>query len=1224
MALISTISQRPVREPSPCQANRDASATFFVVLLSLICVSCSSPKLPPIPDRLVVLTFDDGNKSDRTFVGPLLKEYGFGATFFINKEGSFAGDTEKYLSWEDVRWLHEAGFEIGNHTANHPDIRKLSKAEFAAELEAIEEGCVEHGIPRPVSFCYPGYHSSREAVEVIEERGYLFARRGVAPEFPASDHGDRGPAYNPNEDHPLLVPTTGASGPNWNKFEDFVSIVNQANDGQIAVLTFHGVPTPMHPWVNTDPQVFRRYMDYLRDNDFTVIAMRDLAKYVNPEKRPRDPYEAVFRRLSLVPGELRSEYLVNPLGIDVAQPRFSWQLEASRRGQVQSAYQILVASSEENIARNVGDLWDSGKVASQRAVNVAYEGKPLLSGQRCWWKVRVWNRPGEDGELAGPTFADEETLRAMRVERSGDYSAPATFQMGLLQSSDWQAQWIAHPKKETSSPLLRKEFTLGKKARRATVFVSGLGYYELWVNGRKVGDHVLDPGTTYYNHDQPFDVKARVLYVTHDVIPLLEAGANAVGVMLGHGWYSAEDDIPRSPSHREPYGDRPRLVLQMRIDFEDGERLTVTSNETWKTAPGPVTYNDYSNGETYDARLEPDGWSRPGFDDSTWEDTVSVTAPNGRLAAQMLTPIRVVETLKPVKMLTPQPGVFIFDMGKMLSGWTRLRVRGKRGAEVKLRHAARVHDDGTLDARSNSHPRHVARQTDTYILKGEGDEVWEPRFTLHGFRYVEVTGFPGTPTLASVEGRFVRSAVAESSTFACSNDLLNHIHDYVKRTFACSLQSIPQDAMDRSERVAWLGDPGMVAEDMIYNFDLASFWTKWLGDIRDAQKPDGEVPYISPIHWRTSHNPYGWMPVWHSTYPLIAWYVYQYYGDERILADHYEGLCKLVDYFSARAENHLLRDGLGDHMEPQPDGTSSFRPLHTPATLTSTAYYYYDTWILAQAAKVLGKEDDAQRYSELAEKIKAAFNREFLDRGANQYGTGSQTANALALYLGLSPERRAEAIAKNLVSDIVKRHRGHLSTGIIGTNALEQALPEVGAADVMYGIATQTTFPSWGYQVGRGATTLWEIWEDNPERQPSLNMKMQGSSQKFFYKDLAGISPASPGYRDIMIKPRIVGDLTWVKATVHTVHGPIAIHWERAEDGLDMRLTLPANTSADVTVPTLGLDAIAITESGQPLWRDGEYVAGITGITSGHRAGDSVTFQAGGGRYFFRLRGEQR
>jgi alpha-L-rhamnosidase len=429
-----------------------------------------------------------------------------------------------------------------------------------------------------------------------------------------------------------------------------------------------------------------------------------------------------------------------------------------------------------------------------------------------------------------------------------------------------------------------------------------------------------------------------------------------------------------------------------------------------------------------------------------------------------------------------------------------------------------------------------------------------------------------------------------------------------------SFQGIPQDAAERDERVGWLGDPGFVAEDYLCNYDTAAFWTKWVDDIQDAQKPDGDVPVVCPSG---SYPPW---PAWKSSYPLFAWYVYQYYGDQRILERHYRGLKQLVDFFSRKAKNHVLTAGLGDHMEPQANGTSSFAPQHTPPALTSTAYFYFDTWIVAQAAKILGKTEDAKRYSDLAEKIKEALNREFLDKTTNQYATGSQTSNAMALYLGLVPEEREQAVLQNLVDDILIKHKGHLSTGIIGTNALEQALPAYGRADVMYTIATQTTFPSWGYQISQGATTVWECFEVSSQR--CLNMKMFCSTEKFFYKDLAGIGLEGPGFKKISIKPCVVGDLRHARASLKTVRGLVAVDWKKDPTAFGIKVTIPPNATARVSVPKLGRKEIAVTESRRPVWQAGNFVSGVPGISAGSETDDYVTFDVGSGYYVFQLTGK--
>ncbi|MCX5842066.1 MAG: family 78 glycoside hydrolase catalytic domain, partial [Deltaproteobacteria bacterium] len=862
-------------------------------------------------------------------------------------------------------------------------------------------------------------------------------------------------------------------------------------------------------------------------------------------------------------GNLRCEYLENPLGIDTAKPRFTWEIQVQSskgteaqnksgeskettpsskstvtsdipRGVKQTAYQILVASSEALLKKDRGDKWDTGKVDSDQSVNVVYQGKALASCEKCWWKVRVW---GKDGEASG-------------------FSEPASFEMGLLQQSDWQGRWI-EADRHISAPLFRREFGIPGEMKRARAYISGLGWNELYINGKKVSDHVLDPATTYYNNDQPFELGSRILYVTHDVTDYLRKGNNTIGVMLGNGWYSNDEAVlGKDVTGRQSFGARPILRLQMNVEYTDGRVESIVTDDKWKVSDGPITANEICLGEAYDARLEKTGWDSPRYDDSEWNNAVGAKIPGGKMVSQVMPPVKVMKTMKPVKITQPAEGVYIYDFGQHFSGWTRLRVEGPRGTKVTIRHAGMLHADGRI----NTMNLRQATQTDTYILKGEGIEEWAPRFTLHGFRYAEVTGFPGTPALTNLEASLAYNAVETSGSFECSNALLNQIHSNVCWTFMSSLQGIPQDAAERNERLAWMGDTGFVLEDYLYNYNTVLFWTKWLDDIKDSQKHDGDIPVVSPLYWRKM---YLMWPCFKSTYPLVAWYLYQHYGDERVLADHYEGIARLVEFLSAQADNHIITRGLGDHMEPdRAAGYSNFRPQRTPAAITSTGFYYFDVWILAQSARILGKTEDYKRYSALADNIKKAFNGKFLNQETNQYATGSQTANAMSLHLGLVPKEKQVAVLKNLVDDIMVKNEGHLSTGILGTSSLEQVLGELGRADVMYGFATKTTYPSWGFTISKGATTVWESFELDSQKPylVSHNMKMFGSTEKFFYKDLAGIGLGDVGFKQIRIRPCIVGDLTYARASLKTVRGLIAVDWKRANQSVEMKVSLPPNS----------------------------------------------------------------
>ncbi|MCX8171517.1 MAG: family 78 glycoside hydrolase catalytic domain, partial [Candidatus Bathyarchaeota archaeon] len=802
------------------------------------------------------------------------------------------------------------------------------------------------------------------------------------------------------------------------------------------------------------------------------------------------------------PVELFCEYCIEPMGIDVSKPRFSWKLTHHERGRMQSAYQILVASSEENLARDFGDMWDSGKVNSNRSVNVEYAGKPLESGGVYYWKVRWWDDKGQ----------------------VSSWSRIARFEMGLLKPEDWRAKWIG------GGNLLRKEFVLDGKVKRARVYVSGLGYYELRVNGCRIGDRRLDPGWT--------DYAKIVLYTTYDVSNYLKEGRNAIGIMLGNGRYNVKpyrrEHRAFMPAHKH-YGE-PRAILQLIIEFSDGRKELIVTDESWKASKGPIIDDDIYDGEVYDARLEKDGWDLPGYDDSSWDNARAVEPPGGIMASQAtFPPIRAVKILQPVSISNPKPNVYVVDFGQNFTGWVRLTVSGPRGAEVKLRYAELLNPDGTI----NTAPNRGAKSTDIYILKGSGVETYEPRFTYHGFRYVEVTGYPGALSINNIEGIVVHTDVESTGGFSCSNQLINNIHRNVLWGQVSNLMSIPTDCPQRDERMGWMGDAQLSAEEAIYNFNMVNFYTKWLRDIKAAQSEDGSVPDVVPPYWSF----YPADPAWGTACIIIPWYLYLYYYDKRVLEENYDVMKRWVDFLSSKAENYILKfSKYGDWCPP-----GQIVSLNTPGEIVSTLCYYEDVLLLSKIANVLGKTEDAEKYHDLAEKIKDAYNKRYL-RGDHYTALEaiipgspigySQTANATPLYLDIVPPDKRESVVKRLLDDVMTAHDHHVNTGIVGTRYLLDALTKCGYADIAYRIVTQTTYPSWGYMIEEGATTIWERWEylTGPGMN-SHNHIMFGSVDAWFYKALAGINadPSCPGFEKIVIKPHIVGDLTYVGASLRTI-----------------------------------------------------------------------------------------
>ncbi len=892
----------------------------------------------------------------------------------------------------------------------------------------------------------------------------------------------------------------------------------------------------------------------------------------------------------LPPSLLRSEYLTNPLGLNSTSPRFSWILEHPRRASRQTAYQVIVSPEPSFLDKEVGDYWDSGRVESERTSGVVYDGVPLWSGKLYFWKVRWWDGEG----------------------KVSPWSDPAWFEMGLFQERDWKAKWISRQEAAEFSSrgnvtlgvlsgesiqnmgiYLRKEFKVKGETRRARIYVSGLGYYELRLNGRKVGDHVLDPAQT--------DYRKVALYSVFDITADIRE-KNSLAVILGNG------------RHIKAYGyGKPRLMLQVHLERENELIERVVSDETWKTSSGALLENGIYLGERYDARLEQDGWDLPGFDDSSWAGAEVVEGP--RLAPQLIPPIRVTERLRPVQTWSLRPDVHVFDFGQNFSGWVRLTARGPRDREIRIRHAELVNEDGTL----NVLPNQNAEATDIYLLKGQGDEVYEPRFTYHGFRYAEVSGYPGELSRDCLEGCFVHSDVSKNGDFRCSHDLLNRVHQNVLWGQLSNLMSIPTDCPQRDERQGWLGDAHLSAEEAIFNFDMAAFYGKFLEDIRLAQREDGSLPDTVPPYLGKL---YPADPAWGIAYLELAWLLYYYYDDERILQKHFAGMRRYVDHLTKNADGKIIQK-LGKYGDWCSPGVVA--PKKTPLELTSTWCYYRAVSLLSSFADVLGRPDDVRSYARLADDIKTAFNAKFLLD--DQYAAGrvgpadknpNQTSNILPLALDMVPPEKKEIVLGRLLDSVVKEWDYHPDTGILGTRYLLDVLTENGHGEKAFRVATQRTYPGWGYMVEQGATTLWERWEKlTGGGMNSHNHIMLGSIDAWFYRVIAGLKCTAPGWKKMIIRPPLFAGLTEASAEVMTVRGKAGVSWRREERSLQLTVQVPVGTEAELHLPLLE-EAGLIKEGESVIWRDGTASGQTAEILFLRRENEFVLFRVGSGFYVFR------
>jgi alpha-L-rhamnosidase len=874
----------------------------------------------------------------------------------------------------------------------------------------------------------------------------------------------------------------------------------------------------------------------------------------------------------VVPTQLCCDYAENPLGVDSSPPRLFWKLESNERGQLQTAYEILVASSAEILAQDKGDLWDSGRVKSGEAIQIPYAGRILRSSQQVFWKVRVWDQS----------------------RNVSDWSQPASWTMGLLSESDWQAKWIASPT-NCETLLLRREFAVKPGLRRALIHVCGLGQYELTLNGAKVGDDLLAPGWTKYDKT--------CLYDTRDITSRLHAGQNAAGLFLGNGMYNVH--AGRYTKFIGTFGPL-KAIAQLRLEYADGSVETIGTDGQWRVAPGPITFSSVFGGEDYDARLNPVGWDKSGFDSSNWIPAQVVAGPGGKLAGLSCAapPLRAFEILQPVQTNSIRTNIVVYDFGQNAPIMARIKIKGPAGSRVRIIPAELLKPDGSVDRGSVGNGLAYWQ----YTLSGDGEENYFSNFFYHGCRYLQVECFAATnsvkiPAVESIEGVVVHSASEPVGEFSCSNDLFNRIHTLILWAQRANIVSILTDCPHR-ERLGWLEQYHLNGPSLRYEFDLAQLYTKGMNDMADSQLADGLVPSIAP-EYPVFSGGFRDSPEWGSAFVIVPWQQYQFAGDTELLRRNYDEMKKYVAYLGTKARANIVAYGLGDWYDI---GSRAPGPAQlTPNSLTATAFYFYDTWILAQTAAMLGKKDEVKKFTAHADAIRAAFNGKFFNATNGSYATGSQCANAIPLVMNLCEPTNRAAVLNALVAD-VRQHGNANTAGDVGYRYLLRALAEGGRSDVIFDMNNQSEKPGYGYQLKMGATSLTEAW--NANRSSSQNHFMLGQIMEWFYADLAGIAPdpSAPGFKKILIRPQPVGDVTWVKCAYDSIHGRIASAWEKTDGKFSINLEIPPGATAMVFIPAQA--AGDVSESGVTATKS-------RGVKFIRLENDRAIFEIASGKYQF-------
>jgi alpha-L-rhamnosidase len=842
-------------------------------------------------------------------------------------------------------------------------------------------------------------------------------------------------------------------------------------------------------------------------------------------------------------GNLKCEYLINPLGVDNPNPRLIWSVADSRSGAGQSAYQVFVGTDSLEVSSGVGTQWNSGKVDSDK-ISAEYSGTALMPFTRYYWSVIVWDAQGNP--------SSNQTV--------------ASFETGMVKLENWKGTWISDSRdiQLKPAPIFRKEFNPVKKIKSARAYMAAGGLYEIYLNGTKVGDHRLDPMYTRFDR--------RILYVAYDITKYLIEGKNAVGILLGNGWYNHQSTAVWY-FDQAPWRARPGFCMDIRLTYTDGTHEVICSEPDWKTSLSAIVFNSIYTGEHFDSRLVQQGWNTPGFNDSKWKNAIPIGAPSTNIVSQVLHPIRDVEVIPTKNMTKFDPGHYVFDLGRNISGVSQLKVKGKAGTVIRLKHGERLYKSGLVDMSNiDVHYRPTDQldpfQTDIFTLKGEGEETFKPKFSYKGFQYVEVkSDQPVDLKKDDLTGFFMHSDVPPVGTINSSDSIINRIWWATNNSYLSNLFGYPTDCPQR-EKNGWTGDAHIAIETALYNFDGVTIYEKWLADHRDEQQPNGVLPAIIP----TSGWGYTWAngPDWTSTIAIIPWNIYLFYGDTKLLSDCYENIRRYVDHITEISPSGLTNWGLGDWV-----------PVKSVASkeLMSSLYYYTDASILMKTAQILGKKSDFEKYKVLSLKIRDAINTKYLNRETGIYASGFQTELSAPLHWGIVPEELKAKVAMNLANRVIADQK-HLDVGLLGTKTILNALSANGYADLAFEVASQRTFPSWGWWMVNGATTLYENWPIDSKSDISLNHIMFGEIGAWLYKSPGGIYPdeLQPGFKNVILKPDFVKGLNSFEATHVGPYGKIVSSWKRNGSKIAYQVSIPANSTA-----TLSIQASQLLEGGNPV-----------------------------------------